>query len=56
MQLGPVLRSQFGKTHGLEVSLLERLSQRPLYCRNEQKFADYGAYDPLLVSVEQICL
>ncbi|XP_014676504.1 PREDICTED: putative helicase Mov10l1 isoform X2 [Priapulus caudatus] len=50
MQLGPVLRSPFAKTYGLETSLLERLCQRPLYCRDESRFANHGSYDPLLVT------
>ena len=35
---------------GLDISLLERLITRPLYCRDEHKFADHGCYDPLLVT------
>ncbi|CAH1782580.1 unnamed protein product, partial [Owenia fusiformis] len=50
MQLGPVLRSNLAKTYGLEISLLERLIERPLYARNEVKFSDHGSYDPLLVT------
>ncbi|XP_060593732.1 RNA helicase Mov10l1-like isoform X2 [Ruditapes philippinarum] len=49
-QLGPVLMSKFSKMYGLELSLLERLIHTPLYERDEQKFADHGAYDPLLVT------
>lgn len=49
-QLGPVLRSKYAKHHGLEVSFLERLIHTPLYERDESRFADHGAYDPLLVT------
>ena len=49
MQLGPVLRSELSIHYGLSVSLLERLIQRPLYERDEVRFADHGSYDPLLV-------
>ena len=49
-QLGPVLQSRLASSYGLEISLLERLINRPLYCRNEDKFSDHGCYDPLLVT------
>ena len=49
-QLGPVLQSRVASSYGLEVSLLERLMSRPLYCRNEDKFSDHGCYDPLVVT------
>ncbi|KAL4226058.1 hypothetical protein ACF0H5_014046 [Mactra antiquata] len=49
-QLGPVLMSKFAKTYGLQYSLLERLINTSLYCRDERKFSDHGAYDPLLVT------
>ena len=49
-QLGPVLQSRVASSYGLNVSLLERLISRPLYCRNEDKFSDHGCYDPLLVT------
>ncbi|XP_053377782.1 RNA helicase Mov10l1-like [Mercenaria mercenaria] len=49
-QLGPVLMSKFSKMFGLELSFLERLIHTPLYERDEHKFADHGAYDPLLVT------
>ena len=55
-QLGPVLRSKFAKMYGLEVSHLERLISTPLYERNEQMFADHGAYDPLLVGGGPVAL
>lgn len=48
-QLGPVLMSKFSKMFGLELSFLERLIHTDLYQRDEDKFADHGAYDPLLV-------
>ena len=50
-QLGPILRSKFTRQYGLQVSLLERLMDTRLYHRDEHKFADHGAYDPLLVSI-----
>ncbi|ESN92959.1 hypothetical protein HELRODRAFT_132162, partial [Helobdella robusta] len=49
-QLGPVLRSQFAKDYGLNVSYMERLSALPLYERNENKFSNRGGYDPLLIT------
>lgn len=49
-QLGPVLRSTPALAHGLGMSLLERLMARDLFQRDEEKFADHGSYDPLLVS------
>ena len=49
-QLGPVLQSRVASSFGLNISLLERLINRPLYCRNEAKFSDHGCYDPLLVT------
>ena len=50
MQLGPVLNSDIAKDYGLDLSLLERLTKRPLYRRDAKKFRDHGNYDPLLVS------
>ena len=47
--LSPVLQSRVASSFGLNISLLERLINRPLYCRNEAKFSDHGCYDPLLV-------
>ncbi|XP_074610550.1 RNA helicase Mov10l1-like isoform X2 [Acropora palmata] len=49
-QLGPVLQSRVASSFGLNISLLERLINRPLYYRNEAKFSDHGCYDPLLVT------
>ena len=49
MQLGPVLRSNLAMDLGMGLSFLERLSQLPLYGRDEQRFSDHGNYDPLLV-------
>ena len=49
-QLGPVLQLRVASSYGLNISLLERLINRPLYCRNEDKFSDHGCYDPLLVT------
>ncbi len=50
LQLGAVLRSDLAKLYGLDYSLLERLIFSELYARDEQRFADHGSYDPLLVS------
>ncbi|XP_072026014.1 RNA helicase Mov10l1-like [Amphiura filiformis] len=50
MQLGPVLASDIAKDYGLDLSLLERLTKRPLYRRDAKKFRDHGNYDPLLVT------
>nr|XP_022302491.1 RNA helicase Mov10l1-like isoform X2 [Crassostrea virginica] len=50
MQLGPVIRSKFAKSYDLDLSLLERLIDLPIYARDESRFADNGAYDPLLVT------
>ena len=52
MQLGPVLRSQSALKYGLGCSLLERLMKLSIYQRDEQKFADFGNYDPLLVGLQ----
>ena len=49
-QLGPVLQSHVASSFGLNISLLERLINRPLYRRNEAKFSDHGCYDSLLVT------
>ncbi len=54
MQLGAVLRSELAKLFGLDFSLLERLIYSDLYARNEQKFADHGSYDPLLVKKKEL--
>ncbi|KAK3102564.1 hypothetical protein FSP39_012227 [Pinctada imbricata] len=50
MQLGPVIMSKWARHYGLCQSYLERLTQQPLYQRNEDTFADHGCYDPLLVT------
>ena len=52
-QLGPVLQSPISKMYGLEMSLLERLSQLPLYQRNSSRFQDH--YDPMLVTKLGLC-
>ncbi|XP_032914987.1 RNA helicase Mov10l1 isoform X1 [Catharus ustulatus] len=49
-QLGPVIKSKLAKTFGLSVSLLERLSSRDLYLRDEDAFGACGAYNPLLIT------
>uniref|UniRef100_K1R4Y5 RNA helicase n=1 Tax=Magallana gigas TaxID=29159 RepID=K1R4Y5_MAGGI len=50
MQLGPVIRSKLAKGHNFDLSLLERLVDMPIYARDEDKFVDHGAYNPLLVT------
>ncbi|KAM7057411.1 RNA helicase Mov10l1 [Acridotheres tristis] len=49
-QLGPVIKSKLAKTFGLSMSLLERLSSRELYLRDEDAFGACGAYNPLLIT------
>lgn len=56
MQLGPVIRSKFAKSYDLDLSLLERLIDLPIYARDESRFADNGAYDPLLVMCIYTCV
>lgn len=48
-QLGPVLMSQHSSSYGLSLSLLERLSNNPLYSRSKS-FADSGHYNPNLLT------
>ncbi|KAM9390050.1 RNA helicase Mov10l1 [Phaethornis superciliosus] len=48
-QLGPVIKSNIAQNFGLNVSLLERLTSRELYLRDEDAFSACGAYNPLLV-------
>jgi putative helicase MOV10L1 len=48
-QLGPVLMSQHSSSYGLNISLLERLSNNPLYSRNKS-FAASGYYNPNLLT------
>ncbi|KAI8503673.1 hypothetical protein Bbelb_186440 [Branchiostoma belcheri] len=50
MQLGPVLQSHLAKDLGLGQSLLERLMTRGPYLRDNNKFSQHGAYNPLLVT------
>ncbi|KAI8503659.1 hypothetical protein Bbelb_186300 [Branchiostoma belcheri] len=50
MQLGPVLQSHLAKDLGLGQSLLERLMTRAPYLRDNNKFSQHGAYNPLLVT------
>jgi len=54
MQLGPVLRSTIAKDYGLQLSYLERVMDLDMYKRHEMKFANHGAYDPMLVIVMSI--
>ncbi|KFR11161.1 Putative helicase Mov10l1, partial [Opisthocomus hoazin] len=49
-QLGPVVKSKIALTFGLNVSLLERLTSREIYLRDEDAFSACGAYNPLLIT------
>ncbi|XP_041327413.1 RNA helicase Mov10l1 [Pyrgilauda ruficollis] len=49
-QLGPVIKSRLAQSFGLNMSLLERLSSRELYLRDEDAFGACGAYNPLLIT------
>ncbi|XP_039244695.1 RNA helicase Mov10l1 isoform X3 [Pipra filicauda] len=49
-QLGPVIKSKLALTFGLSISLLERLTSRELYLRDEDAFGACGAYNPLLIT------
>ncbi|XP_017673748.1 PREDICTED: RNA helicase Mov10l1 isoform X4 [Lepidothrix coronata] len=49
-QLGPVIKSKLALTFGLSMSLLERLTTRELYLRDEDAFGACGAYNPLLIT------
>ncbi|XP_066040646.1 RNA helicase Mov10l1 isoform X1 [Chamaea fasciata] len=49
-QLGPTIKSKLAVTFGLSMSLLERLSSRELYLRDEHAFGACGAYNPLLIT------
>ncbi|KAM6320942.1 RNA helicase Mov10l1 [Aegotheles albertisi] len=49
-QLGPVIKSEIAQIFGLNVSLLERLTSREMYLRDEDAFSACGAYNPLLGS------
>ncbi|NXN19644.1 M10L1 helicase, partial [Indicator maculatus] len=49
-QLGPVIKSKIALAFGLNISLLERLTSREIYERDEDAFSTCGAYNPLLVS------
>lgn len=53
-QLGPVIKSKIAQSFGLNISLLERLTSRELYLRDEDAFSACGAYNPLLVSKTKI--
>ena len=44
------MKSKIALTFGLNVSLLERLTSREIYLRDEDAFSACGAYNPLLVS------
>ncbi|KAM6146847.1 RNA helicase Mov10l1 [Phoenicopterus ruber ruber] len=47
-QLGPVIKSKIALAFGLNMSLLERLTSREMYLRDEDAFSACGAYNPLL--------
>ncbi|NXY41678.1 M10L1 helicase, partial [Ceuthmochares aereus] len=49
-QLGPVIKSKTAVSFGLNVSLLERLTSREMYLRDEDAFSACGAYNPLLIT------
>ncbi|NXG43462.1 M10L1 helicase, partial [Psilopogon haemacephalus] len=49
-QLGPVIKSQIALAFGLNISLLERLTSREMYLRDEDAFSTCGAYNPLLIT------
>ncbi|NWI89849.1 M10L1 helicase, partial [Pitta sordida] len=49
-QLGPSVKSKLAVTFGLNMSLLERLTSRELYMRDEDAFGACGAYNPLLIT------
>ncbi|KFQ95258.1 Putative helicase Mov10l1, partial [Nipponia nippon] len=49
-QLGPVIKSKIALTFGLNISLLERLTSREIYLRDEDAFSACGAYNPLLIT------
>ncbi|NXN99240.1 M10L1 helicase, partial [Rhinopomastus cyanomelas] len=49
-QLGPVIKSKTAQDFGLSISLLERLSSREIYQRDEDAFSACGAYNPLVIT------
>ncbi|XP_009956297.1 PREDICTED: putative helicase Mov10l1, partial [Leptosomus discolor] len=49
-QLGPVIKSKIALAFGLSMSLLERLTSRDIYLRDEDAFSACGAYNPLLIT------
>ncbi|XP_068132448.1 RNA helicase Mov10l1 [Hyperolius riggenbachi] len=50
LQLGPVIKSRFALAYGLNLSLLERLMNLPIYLRDEKTYGACGNYNPLLVT------
>ncbi|KFM61622.1 putative helicase Mov10l1, partial [Stegodyphus mimosarum] len=50
-QLGPVLRSSYSITYGLQVSYLERIMNTALYARNEKEYGQFGGYNPMLITM-----
>ena len=49
-QLGPVIHHSLAKTHGLSVSLLERLMERPLYRPTQRAAGDGMQYDQRIIT------
>ncbi|NXG60331.1 M10L1 helicase, partial [Hemiprocne comata] len=49
-QLGPVIKSKIALNFGLNMSLLERLTSREIYLRDEDAFSACGSYNPLLIT------
>ncbi|XP_026724105.1 RNA helicase Mov10l1 isoform X2 [Athene cunicularia] len=49
-QLGPVIKSKIALSFGLNMSLMERLTSREIYLRDEDAFGACGAYNPLLIT------
>ncbi|XP_009997745.1 PREDICTED: putative helicase Mov10l1 [Chaetura pelagica] len=49
-QLGPVIKSKIALNFGLNMPLLERLTSREIYLRDEDAFSACGSYNPLLIT------
>lgn len=45
-QLGPIVHSPMASKHGLGMSLLERLIQRPVYSQHHEKYPNSGGHNP----------
>lgn len=50
MQLGPVVMSLLAKNSGLEISMLSRFINYPLYLRNTDIFPEHNGYNPKLIT------